>query len=321
MTLTLHQLPRLDNGVPITSRITRRHALFLARLDYWLPALAERVLNRMAKRTMEKAFSPIEESWNLDSAPSVRVTIPVVSDTLVAHLRSGAVRSVAGIKRVTGPSEIELSDGQRVEADAIICCTGFKKDFTMIDPRYDPTKNMSPAWLAAPGSHDRPLPRLYQNLFSLQAPSSLAFLGCVWFATGAFFLADLSSMCIAQVWAGRAALPPAGEMERWAARQEDAVTRLARRGTVIPSSVPQRQWLVWADETAGARLEEHLGWGWRAWWFWWSERRLWRLLMDGLMTAAVWRLFAGRRRRRWDGAMGEIERMNGEAARHKSKRD
>jgi dimethylaniline monooxygenase (N-oxide forming) len=303
-------MPREKNGVPATNVLTHRFLIIIALLEYWLPVLAERLFNKKAAKVMREAFGDVDPAWGLHPAPSVKVSNPVISDTLISNFRSGAVRSIAGIKRVVGPRRLELNDGEQVDADAIICCTGFRNDFRLVDPRYDPAADTSLDWLDAPGSKGRPLPRLYQNVFSLKAPDSLAYLGCAWFVTGAFCLADIASMCIAQVWAGHSALPPAQEMERWVQRQERRITATARRGTVIPASVAPREWLVWADATAGMGIEEHTGWGPKGWAFWWREPRLARQVMDGVLTAAMWRLFESGKRKPWEGARAEIERAN-----------
>lgn len=262
---------------------------------------------------MTESFGESDPAWNLEPPPSMKVTTPVVSDTLIGHLRSGAVKSIPGIRRITGPAQVELNDGSVIEADAIICCTGFQNDFRILDRRYDPSANPSQAWLNAPGANGRPLPRLYQNVFSLQKPESLAFLGCAWFATGAFCLGDLASMAIAQTWNGNSPLPPVDEMNKWADAQEQRIIALAQRGSPIPASVPHRDWLMWADQTAGSGVFERLGWGWKGWEFWWREREMWSLIMDGVLTSAVWRLFDEGKRKRWDGARDEILRWNTEA--------
>ncbi|KFA67783.1 hypothetical protein S40285_04500 [Stachybotrys chlorohalonatus IBT 40285] len=303
-------MPRERNGVPATNPLSYRFLILISILDRWVPALAERLFNRKASEVMQNAFGDPDPSWNLWPFPSVRVTNPIISDTLIPNLRSGAVRSVAGIKRFTGPRELELDDGRRLEVDAVICCTGYKNDFKLVEPRYDPAAEPSADWLKAAGSHDRPLPRLYQNVFSLKAPDSLAYVGTAWFVSGAFCLADLASMCIAQVWAGNSALPPQHEMERWTDGQTKRICGLAQRGTVIPASVPAREWLLWADATAGMGVEEHLGWSWTGWRFWWRDRRLHRMAMNGVLAAAIWRLFEGGKRKAWEGAREEIVRVN-----------
>lgn len=102
----------------------------------------------------------------------------MVSDTLVPCLEDGSITSVAGIKRIVNATEVELQDGTRVDVDAIIWCTGYKSDFSMIEPRFNPECRPQ-AWLDAPGSNGKSLFRLYKNVFSLEKPDSLAFMAAV----------------------------------------------------------------------------------------------------------------------------------------------
>ncbi|KAK7432321.1 hypothetical protein QQZ08_001269 [Neonectria magnoliae] len=302
-------LPRDVDKITRTKGLTYRFSRLVGFLERWYPSYSESLLNQKAKFIMDQAFGDVNPAWRLEPAPSIKVVNPVVSDTLIDRLQAGDIKSIHGIKKIVGPREIELQDGQLVEADVIICCTGYKYSFDLLDSQASPVADKSSTWLDAPGSKGRPLPRLYQNVFSLKEPSSLAFLGCAWFVTSAFSLADIASMCIAHIWAGHSKLPTQTEMERWMELQEKRISSLAQRGTVIPASVPARDWLVWADKTAGMGVEENMGWGWRGWLFWLKERRLWNMLMDGPQTAAVWRLFDGKRKK-WDGARAEIEQAN-----------
>ncbi|KAF7558843.1 hypothetical protein G7046_g5305 [Stylonectria norvegica] len=303
-------IPRDVNKITSSKGMTHRFFLTIGFFEKWCPSLAEILFNRKARSIMQQAFGDVDPEWRLSPAPSVKVTNPVVSDVLIDRLRTGEISSIPGIKEIIGPNEVMLEDGQTLEADAIICCTGYKYGFGILDPRVHPCAEQSQQWLESRGSKGRPLPRLYQNVFSLKEPSSLAFLGCAWFITSAFCLSDLASMCIAQVWKGHSSLPSQQEMNRWMDRQEKRIIGLAQRGTVIPAAMPAREWLVWADATAGMGLEDHLGWGWTGWSFWLRERKLWNMLMDGPLTSAAWRLFEGKRKR-WDGAREEIEWANG----------
>lgn len=307
------QLPRLLHGRPVPNFVSHRMLSLLSTVAQWAPALADWLVEAKAQRLAREAFGSPDASWWLGDAPSTSATSPLVSDVLLTHLRSGAVQSLPAVERFCGANQVLLRDGRRIEADAVIFCTGYKADFAILGPRYDPAAEPSLGWLMAPGSRGRPLPRLYQNVFSLRTASSLAFVGCVWFATGAFMLADISSMCIAQVWTGKSSLPSPADMQCWTDRQERRIVSLAQQGTVIPASVEQRAWLAWADRAAGMGVEARLGWGWDGWRFWWTERTLWRMLVDGVRTSVVWRLFDGKRKR-WPGARQEIVRANEDAS-------
>ncbi|KAL7951736.1 flavin monooxygenase-like protein [Trichoderma barbatum] len=311
-------VPRLLDGVSATSRISYRFIKLQGILNRLFPWFAERLYNKTARQIMTDAFGEVDPAWGLDPALSVLVTNPVISETLIANLRSKAVWSIKGIHQFLGGRRIELTSGEVVEADAVVCCTGYHNDFNLLEKEYDPSSTPSSTWLQAPGSKNRPYPRLYQNVFSVTAPDSLAFLGCVWFVTGAFCLADIASMCIAQVWSGKASLPPRSTMQNWVDKQEKRICTLAQRGAVIPTAVPPSEWLSWADRTAGMGVGEHVGWGWKGWLFWWRERKLWKMVMDGPFTSVFWRLFPGRRKC-WDGARAEIVRLNKEVEEQRAK--
>jgi dimethylaniline monooxygenase (N-oxide forming) len=138
-----------------------------------LPRLGERLFDTFLKKMQDESFT-IRPEWRFEPAGKV----PVVSDTLIPCLENGSISSVAGIKRVVNATEVELQDGTRLEVDAIIWCTGYTSDFSMIEPRFDPTCRPQ-SWLDAPGSNGKTLFRLYHNIFSLEKPESLAFLGNV----------------------------------------------------------------------------------------------------------------------------------------------
>jgi dimethylaniline monooxygenase (N-oxide forming) len=306
------KMPSLVNGVSVADAISYRSLYLENIVSKLFPKTSERLFNEVVHQISRGAFGELDPSWGLDPTLSVKTANVVVSDTLIANFRSKAVKPIVGIRRFIGGQKIELTSGEIVEADTVICCTGYNNDFSLLEKQFDPASNPSPRWVKAPGSKNRPCPRLYQNVFSLTVPDSLAFLGCVFFLNGAFCIADITSMCIAQVWSGRASLPPRWKMQRWMDRHEEMICSLAQTGPVLPASLPQGEWLAWADKTAGMGAAEHLGWGWNGLLFWWRERRLRRMVMDGPLTAAFWRLFPGRRKC-WDGAKAEIVRINEEA--------
>ncbi|TQV99337.1 hypothetical protein V2A60_004811 [Cordyceps javanica] len=307
-----HVLPRELKGVPATSVLTHRLIRLQGTIDWLFPRLRDVISGRVLRNITASVFGALDPAWGLDDAPPATVTNPIINDALIPNLRAGRVTSTAGVSRITGPTTVELADGSTIQADVVVCCVGYENNYDLLDDRVNPMRHADAAWDTASGARGRPLPRLYQNVFSLDRPDSLAFVGCVWFATGAFTVADLTSMCVAQVWRGRSRLPPQRAMERWMDGQAAYVTGLARRATIVPATVNMRAWLVWADETAGLGVERHVGpWcGWASWAFWWRERRLYRMIETGVFTSAVWRLFPGNKRKAWSGARAEVQRLN-----------
>lgn len=277
-------------------------------LELHFPNVAEVLFNTMIKKMQDKAFN-IRPEWRMSPAPPVKHAVPIISDNLVNLLEAGQILSVDGLKRVSGRNEVELDDGTRLDADTIIWCTGYKTEFNLLDRSVDPTLHTTPAWESAVGSRGKPLPRLYQNVLSLDHPNSLAFMGCVAFATGAFPLYDLCSMALAQIWKGASPLPSLAEMNRAVDRQHAYICGIAKDGSATPGWVRQGEWVAWANEAAGAGVNEHLGWGLTGWKFWFQDRAFYKLLMDGIYTPFIWRVFAGKRKT-WEGARAEIERVN-----------
>ncbi|KAF5629961.1 flavin depend monooxygenase [Fusarium tjaetaba] len=248
-------IPRKRDGIPFDHTLTARTMAFMAMFESRFPLLYEIIFNAICKKMQDNAFK-MRPEWGLSPAASVLHALPVVSDNLIPLLESGDITSIPKIKRVTGPKEIELTDGTRLDVDAIIWCTGYKADFSLLDASVDPTRNTTPKWAEAIGSRGKPLPRLYQNVFSLDHPDSLAFLGNVLVATSAFPISDLCTMAITQIWKGNSALPSIDEMNRATDEHHEAICKLANRGSVVPGWLRQADWLAWADRAAGSQYSE-----------------------------------------------------------------
>lgn len=236
---------------------------------------------------------------------------PVVSDYLVDYLENGFIESVKGIKRIIGDTQVELDDGKILDVDVLIWCTGYKADFSMLEPRFDPTSRSAAAWSKARGSNGKPLARLYHNVFSVEKPDSLAFLGNVHTTLSGFQLCDMATMAIAQVWKGASTLPSQAEMMKAVDEHHVWVTEQAnRRSNVSPGMVDGGSWLRAFDELAGTGVNEYLGWGWRGWWFWLTNLKLCNMLVGGIWSPHTHRFFDGNRKK-WKDAREAIERVNG----------
>jgi dimethylaniline monooxygenase (N-oxide forming) len=68
-------------------------------------------------------------------------------------------------------------------------------------------------------------------------------------------------------------------------------------------------WLAFLDRAADCGVENNLGYGWEGWKFWMRERKLSDLMMRGVLTPFMYRLFDGRRKK-WDGARDAILHSN-----------
>lgn len=245
-----------------------------------------------------------------------------VNDHIAQMMIDGKVHNRFGIKRFTKTGVVTAAsrdpkDESEVETelDAVIFATSSAFDFSLMHPDADPTNYPAPDWDRIKSKNrNLDFPRLYQTLFSLRFPHSLAFIGpCEGATFAAYCNADLSSQAIAQVWKGKYALPPQAEMDRWCEamyRQTLKRANAGRLGRIGTDSIALDRWL---NAAAGNGMDEMLGWGWKGWRFWWKERKLYKLIMDGVQTPFVYRLFDGREggRAKWDAAREAIFGANG----------
>jgi dimethylaniline monooxygenase (N-oxide forming) len=305
-------VPRMIDGLPVDYTLSIRLFTVQCLILRLFPGFGERFFDKFLKGIQDKHYK-LRPEWGFEPAQKT----PLLNDNLVDFLESGSVESVKGVKRILSGTEVELEDGKKVHVDVLIWCTGFKSDFSMIDPRFDPTVpyTSTTAWSSAPGSNSKSMFNLWHNVFSLAKPDSLAFLGNVVFAIGGFQIFDTASMAIAQVWKGASRLPPQAQMEKDVQKHHEWLSDQASRGfNVSPALVVAGPWTRTMDDLGGTGINEYLGYGWKGWWFWCTNMCLCNQLMAGIWTTHVYRVFEGKKRKKWDGARQAIERLNERAA-------
>jgi dimethylaniline monooxygenase (N-oxide forming) len=240
-------------------------------------------------------------------------------------LRDGVVEAVPEIRNVTGPRSVVFRDGKEVtDLDAIIFCTGYFQDYSLIDgaghpadPAFAPDgfESYKKAQFRRVNQH---YPRLYYGLLSERYPSSLAILGhLLTFNSSLFFVQyDLATMAIASLWSGSYPLPSKDAIQKEIDGHYELVVRTLQRQPMpyIGFRVNSKGVYEWMNRVAGTGVHDRLGTlGWSAWKFWWTDRRLCKLLMSGPDAPAVYRLFdTGRGRKPWDGARDSVERVHSE---------
>ncbi|KAL4875868.1 flavin monooxygenase-like protein [Aspergillus karnatakaensis] len=248
---------------------------------------------------IQNQFHTLRPEWRLNEnmAPFAQ-SLPLMNEDIVDAMHEGKIISVSNLIEVVDERTVLLQDGTTVtNLDAIIFCTGYKPDFSILGDYEPEFRN-----LYQDGT--KPLPKLYQNIFSLDSPDSLAWVCGVGFQMAVFHVYDLASMALAQVWKDAVELPPAETMRAQVDRHYKWITSLAENGSVYPDSV-QPEWYCWADETAGANVYRHLGYGMDGWRFWLNNRVFCNKLMYSIFSPHTWRLFDGRRKK-WDGAREEV---------------
>ena len=308
-------LPRfLKNGKSLDHELSYRQFQVKEVIDTVVPRLSMRFLDGFVHKIQNTEFGTFDPQWRLQPTPSLLHQNPTVTDTLVPALRAGKISSAHGPKRITGDYTVELDDGSVVTVDSIVCCTGYSLDYSILG-RHDPTLNA-----VARGGHDRETPRLYQNIFSLDHPNSLAFVGIALLILPAFLLSDLSSMAIAGLWSNRPEtpqLPPQQDMEQWYAAHlawVNSIRALSPERKFVKLTVRSRNWLPWITQQGGCEVDSHLGYfslaSWKLWWF---DRQFHNLLASGIWSPHVYRLFSTSRlngRKTWVGARDAIIRVN-----------
>lgn len=304
-------MQRWVRGRPADHLITRRRTALATRLNNLFPALAAFLISHLVVWMMKRRHN-LDPSWGLTPVPKSIQSGGTLNDHIIDRLTDGAVISLPDIRKFT-PTGI-ITDRGELEVDAVIFATGSAFDYSIFSEDSDPTKPVRAEWEAHPNADKLPFPWLYQAHFHIEHPDSLAFIGpCRGFSVAATSNADLSSQAIAQVWAGRFALPPKTEMQRWCEDNYKLNYKLLRDGRLPKTAVDIVRYERWLNDAAGSGINEHLGWGWTGWRWWWNNRRLCKLLQDGVCTPHAYRLFDGRpgARPKWDGAEAAIYEANG----------
>jgi dimethylaniline monooxygenase (N-oxide forming) len=156
------------------------------------------------------------------------------------------------------------------------------------------------------------LARLYQNIFPPARADSVAYLNAYAFTTGAFVVADLASLAVAQVWKRNYPLPSIAEMHGAINVHHDWVCSLAAKDTIYWNIAREGPWMRWVNAAAGTGVNKNLGYGFSGWLFWARNLSFCNMLMGGIDSPHVYRLFDGRRKR-WDGAKEAILANNKDA--------
>ncbi|KIW29533.1 uncharacterized protein PV07_05346 [Cladophialophora immunda] len=327
-----YMMPRSQpNGEPLDHFLTYRKTKMSMTMQRYLPRQWEAVSNKMLGK-MQNASFQLRPEWHINPAPSIVHNVPTVTDTLIPALEKGEIESVEMAKEITGDFTVELADGKVVEVDTIIWCTGYHVDYSIVGD-FDPTletchtdvsdealKTVPPQPAKDPASkpkHFVPrVPRLYQNLLSLTHPDSLAFLGTAAIPSAAFQIYDLATMAIAQLWKpddSSPSLPSRLEMITWVRNHLNWANAILARGAFNTRMVYAPDWSDWLDTTSGCLVNEHLGYGRTGWAFWWKDSKFCNLLMDGIYSPHVYRLFDSHGRRKpWAGAKDAIISVNEE---------
>lgn len=279
--------------------------------EHHAPGIFQIVADGFLQRGSDQEFGDVkadedEPEWGLEETDGDVTTI-ICSDHLIPLVREGKISSVRGIKRIAGPRAVELDNDEVIDGvDVIIACTGYRADFSLL-----PDLSMTQTDPSLP-----PLPDLYQMVFAVDYADSLACTNYGIINESAAAYRELQSMAIAQVWAGNSKLPPVADMKKQAAAYQAWLTgqMLSFPATYVGKG-QMYPWMKFLHKTAGTGMYEHMGWGWKGFWFWLRDRRLYNLVAWGVYSPHMYRLFETGKRSAWSGAREAIIRVNAERER------
>jgi dimethylaniline monooxygenase (N-oxide forming) len=306
----IYVLPRIVDGKPADLFANRRIAAITATMAAIAPIRSLSIMNNGLEDISNRSFD-LDPSWNFRPAPGRITNRIMLSDTFVPQLAAGSIKSVANMARILSNSTIELVDGSKESVDCIIFCTGYRRRNPPFLSNLD--LSTSPTEKDVDASKDDIVPhRLYHNIFPPAYADSFAFLDSWQLGTGICEIADLACMAITQVWKGGFSLPSEAQMNR----EIDAHHRwvnavLSNEPAAAAKAVQEGKWRAWLNQVAGTGVNENLGYGLKGWWFWIQQPRFCNLLMGGVDSPHVMRLFEGRRKK-WRGARDAIVAVNGD---------
>ena len=305
-------LSRWANGRPLDLFSNRRKAAIGKAVASCAPGLARKMVNSVAGKLTDSCFE-LDPAWGFKPAPFLLTHAPIVSEAFVDHLRSGALELVPGVRRFVGGHTVELENGTKVEVDAVIFCTGYSTSFSLAPdlitynkPSEAQTHDTSSS---SSSSTVPPLARLYKNIFSPEHPDSIAFTNNWQASDSVMAVSDLVAMAITQVFAGNFSLPRRDAMEKEIDAHHAWVEWMADGEGTYAELINKEPWMDWLHCAAGTGVNENLGYGWQGWKFWATDRVFCDMLMTGIDSPHIARLFDGRRKK-WVGARDALVRAN-----------
>ncbi|KAF4970636.1 hypothetical protein FSARC_2417 [Fusarium sarcochroum] len=318
---TVFLLPRRVKGKAFEHSMSRRIGMCVRAFGSFWPNGFGMLMTKALINMRNKEWPFLKELFGGRPVDGVLHRVPLFSEDLANNLANGSVKSVLGIQEVTGPKSLILTDGTVLDdIDAIVFCSGYGYDFSVVKGTGNPT---DPA--IAPDHHERikatkfyheeeKFARLYHGFLSEQFPESLAFLGHAIVMKPPFVLYDLFSMALASVWSGSYPIPSEKERRQDIDFHYDYIVNTLQRGPVPHLGARFRavQTYEFLNQAAGTGVTDRLGcFTWEAWKLWWNDRKFYNLLMDGIDIPAAYRLFdTGRGRKPWAGAREHIIKMN-----------
>ncbi|KAI2470462.1 FAD/NAD(P)-binding domain-containing protein [Annulohypoxylon bovei var. microspora] len=232
-----------DDGIPLDTEFPWPMMRLKYFLDDKMPRLMATVADRIMTNKMisdaarfepappgvsrnerlKRAAQRVWEDWRLLPGPSMARVNPTVQEDFIPALHEGDITPVRGFKDFVGDRQVLLDDDTTVEVDAVIFCTGYEIDFSIMPELEMDGAGGLPLKTAGGESRDtaadpnevagedredseKPrIPRLFQMIFPPRRASSVAFLSWMTPQEPVWCVYELASMAIAQIWAAETA--------------------------------------------------------------------------------------------------------------------
>jgi dimethylaniline monooxygenase (N-oxide forming) len=296
--------PTWRKGVPGDLMVTWRRRQIGAFMQRYLPNIYKWSTDTALQLLMRSVWGGLDPSWRILPAPSITLSLPGASNSLIPLLKEGKITSVHGIKRFTGSHSLELNDGTMLEdIGAVICATGYTANMD-VAPFLEQSR---------PSNYDGPdLVRLWMNVFPPQYAESMALLcHSAYGKNNGFSFNDVQSMAVSNVFRHTHPLPPKSDMNKWIdAHHEWLASQYRREPTGFEvSAVKTWEFQQFLHDLAGTGME-NLGWGWKGWKFFLQDPKMSWLMNNGVETAHAFRYFDTGKRHTWHGARDAIIKAN-----------
>jgi dimethylaniline monooxygenase (N-oxide forming) len=299
-------VPTWRKGTPADLLVTWRRRQYGAFLQRYLPGLSKSITDAGLNWFMKQCWGELDTDWRILPAPSVVLSIPGASNTLIPMLKEGKITSVHGIRCFKGPRSVELNDGTILDdIDAVICATGYTANLG-IAPFLEYSR---------PSDYEGPdLVNLWMNIFPPKYADSMALLCYSAFGkNNGFSFNDVVSMAVSNVFQHKHSLPSLSIMNSQIDAHHEWLAsrwRLERtEGSFDPSMVKTWEFQGFLHDAAGTGME-NLGWGWKGWKFFLKDPKMSHLMNNGVDTAHAFRYFETGKRKTWSGAREAILKAN-----------
>ena len=276
------------------------------------PGLALLLADLLTNLLARVMFPDLKPEWRLMPIPNIMLRLPGSFENVIPLLADGRVKSVHGLRRFGGPKKVELDDGTVLDdIDAVLLCTGYKTEWTVAESFLQTSVPKAYGYDKAPGGGE-PMFRLWMNLFPPRYADSCALLCYSAFGkSNGFSFTDVTSMAVSNVFRHAHPLPSLNAMNSWIEDHHNWVaSRWKLDHSIDTSMVKHWEFQGWLHEAAGTGMENLSIFGWKGWRFWWKDRKMYKLMNDGVETAHMYKYFETGKRQIWDGAKDAILHAN-----------